>query len=434
TKGKIYGLTGEAGGGSFWAPASTITSLSKGLCFQNLQAAYIAGSYFDIQDQSDLAITSTTGIFKGLLRRIGAGNDSVILSLIPIENINTAGAPITINSFANYNDTYAASVSYTLSSSITSGQRIRFAWKIETGGYAYYDTITKFFNPVTLLYDNMEGTFATNWTATISPTSTNGWNYTSSTAFEGTRSLAESPTGNYTASSTRRVTYRNTLNLTGATAAYLSFWVKHKAENCNDKLRIQVSTNGGSTYSSLCGMNTISENAGTLSSLPALTGIRENWTRELVDLSAFKGNSSVLFRFEFTSNTDASSDSYYKKLDDGFFIDNLRIIKTTAPLSSRSGEFVYADKIKGNTPHRLEMLLYPNPVTDQLNIELNVPGNDHLTFSVMDVFGRIMYSRIIEPGHSALNINSKAWASQIYFVRLLNDSNVLVAASKFVKQ
>lgn len=339
-KGKIYGMTGEAGGGSFWAPTAQIIPLSKGLCYQNLQAAYAAGSYYEVQDLSDLAVNSIGGTFNALIRRIGAAGDPFTISMVPIENISFVTDPVTILSLINYNDAITIPFGYTLASNLTNGQRIRFAWKIETGGYEYSDTVTKFYNPVTLLYDNMEGNFSTNWTATISPNASNGWNFTSNGSYEGLKSMAESPTGNYTYSTTRRATYKNAINLSDATAAYLSFWVKYRAENCNDKLRIQVSTNGGTSYTSVCGANTIREADGTLAGLPALTGIRENWTRELVDLSAFKGTSNLRFRFEFTSNSNVSGDSYYRKVDDGFYIDNLRIIKTTAPLSSQANSLI----------------------------------------------------------------------------------------------
>jgi carboxypeptidase T len=513
TKGKVYGLTGEAGGGGFWAPSSSIIPLSKGLCFQNLQAAYIAGSYFDVQDQTDIAISSVTGNFTGLVRRVGAGNEPVTISIEPIENIFQAGSPVTINSFANYNDTYTASFSYTLSPFILSGQRIKFAWKIETGGYAYFDTVTKFYNPTSLLVDNMEGSFSTNWTATNSPTTSNGWNFTTNGAYQGFRSMAESPSGNYTASSTRRVTYRNSLNLSNATAAYLSFWVKHRAENCKDKLRIQISTNGGITYSSVCGINTISENDGTLSGLPALTGIRENWTRELVNLSAFKGFSNVRLRFEFTSNTDASSDDFYKKVDDGFYIDNLRVIKTTALLSGRSAPIVHLTgevmenrdgylnweaiaesdddyfvvekstngqtftpigTVRGFPPYQftdeqletgnnlyrviqfrtngspvhsgqltlvktagaLNMVIYPNPVNDLLNVQLNNFKAQTILLQVTDVFGRTVYSRSLNlrEGNSSLALDTDKWGAQVYILRVLNAKKELLSLQKFVKQ
>ncbi len=66
TKGKVYGMTGEGGAGggtggsfgSFWAPASEIINLCKGMVYQNLQLLYAAGSYVNLQDQSDISINS----------------------------------------------------------------------------------------------------------------------------------------------------------------------------------------------------------------------------------------------------------------------------------------------------------------------------------------------------------------------------------------
>ncbi|HUP11378.1 MAG TPA: M14 family metallopeptidase, partial [Niastella sp.] len=63
-KDSVWAMTGEgaAGGGSpafasmanFWAPAGQIEYLSKGMCYQNLQLAYAAGTYVDIQDANDI--------------------------------------------------------------------------------------------------------------------------------------------------------------------------------------------------------------------------------------------------------------------------------------------------------------------------------------------------------------------------------------------
>lgn len=375
-KSKIYGLTGEAGGGTFWAPSASIIPLSKGLCWQNLQAAYVAGSYYEVQDMNDVAVTTTSGAFSARVRRLGVSGEDLNLSLVPIENIASVGGPVTINTFANFDDSYVSAFSYTLNPSITNGQRIRFAWKLQTGGYTWYDTVTKIYNPITLLFDNMEGSFATNWTATISPNATNGWNFTTNGGpYEGIRSMAESPTGNYTYGTTRRATYRNAINLADARAAYLSFWVKHKAENCFDKLRMQVSTNGGSTYTSVCGLNTIRESDGTLAGLPALTGIKENWTRELIDLTPYRGFSNVRFRFEFTSNANVTSDSYYAKVDDGFYIDNLRIIKTTAVLPSQANNLITLNgELINNAEGQLSWEAAADLESDYFVVERSVGG------------------------------------------------------------
>jgi carboxypeptidase T len=348
TKGKIYGMTGEGGAGggtagtygSFWAPASQIINLSKGMCFQNLQLAFAAGSYIDFQDKSDISLSSLTGSLGFSVKRTGLADAPVSITLLPIQNIAATDSTITIGSLPNYYDTASGTASYTLPASISSGQRVKFAWKIETAGYTYFDTVTKFYNPVQLLYDDMEGTIGTNWT--ISPaTGTNTWAFTNAVAYGGTKSMTESPAGNYTSNSTRTATYKNTYSLTGATSAWLSFWVKHRAENFRDKLQVQVSTNGN-TWVPVCGSTTIQEPAtldgSTINGSPSLTGIRENWTRELFDLGAYLGNASMRLRFVFTSNAAGSGFAY--EVDNGFNLDNVKLIKTNTVIGNQARSFM----------------------------------------------------------------------------------------------
>jgi hypothetical protein len=327
TKGKIYGMTGEAGGGSFWAPISQINQLCKELCFQNLQLAYASGDYYDLQDKKEIGISSSTGKLSFQIRKIGLGNNNVTVSLIPLQNISSVGAPVT-TTVSNYYGTYIDSIDYTLPASLANGSRIRFVWAVLSGGVTTYDTITKFYNPLTILYDDMEGNFSANWDATT--TGGSAWSFSNAMAYEGSKSLTESGSGFYSTSSTRTTTYKNSFNLIDATSAYLSFWVKHRSENFRDKLQVQVSTDG-SAWTAIANKYTIAEanttNGGTLGGQPALTGIRDFWTNMTFDLDAYKGYPEVYLRFHFTSDGDGSSFAFER--DEGFNIDNLKIIKTT---------------------------------------------------------------------------------------------------------
>jgi hypothetical protein len=377
SKGKIYGMTGEGGGGGFWAPSSQIISLCKGMTFQNMQLALTAGSYFDVQDMNDIVVTSLTGSFNFKLLRVGLQDAPVTVSLERVENVMAVGAPVTVNSMPNYYDSYNGSISYTLYPSLPVGQRVKFVWKVVTGGITTYDSVTKIYNPspVYLFQDDMEtGVVGTKWTVT------GGFGYSTSSAFAGTKSLSESPSGNYTTSSTRTAQTITNLDLTGATAAYVTFMVRHRAENFRDKLRIQVSTNG-STWVTLCGKNTVQENnndGSTLNSLPALTGIREEWYKELVDLNAYLGQPALRFRFEFTSDGDATS--YAFDLDDGFYIDDIKVIKTTAILQNRLP--VIFENIKGkliNTGSiQVDWEARTDAQHDYFELEKSVDGNNYV--------------------------------------------------------
>ncbi|HEY0730851.1 MAG TPA: M14 family zinc carboxypeptidase, partial [Chitinophagaceae bacterium] len=342
-KDTVWAMTGEGGGGStsstFWPSASQIVNLCKGMTYQNLQLAYSAGTYAHVEDVDDIAVSALSGNFQFRLKRLGLGNNPITVTLVPIQNINTVGAPMVVNSM-NYYDEYTGGISYTLPN-LKTGERIQFAWQVDADGYSYSDTITKFYNPTVLLFDNMEGSLATNWDVP------NGggakWAFTSSSAYSGSQSLTESSSGNYTSGSTRTVTYANSLDLSGATAAYLTFWVKHRAENFRDKLQVQV--DGGSGWTPIAGKTTVQEpgtlDGSTLAGQPALTGIQDFWVKEVFDLSAYLGNASLDLRFVFTSNTVSTTFLYDE--DDGFYIDDVKVIKTTAPLVILPARFLSFD-------------------------------------------------------------------------------------------
>jgi carboxypeptidase T len=424
TKVKAYGLTGEGGAGggtggtygSFWAPASQIINLCKGMAYQNIQLALVSGSYVDIQDATDIALTSLTGNLNFSLRRVGLQNSPVIVTAVPIENIESVSTPVTV-SLANFNDTYNGSISYTLPATLVNGKRIKFAWKIETAGQVYYDTVTKFYNPVQLFYDNMEGSAVTgNWTVT------GGWNYSTASAYQGSKSLTESPTGNYTASSTRLATYKNTLNLSNATASFVSFWTRHRSENFRDKVQVQVSTNG-TTWVAVCGKTTVQEagtlDGSTINGIPSLTGMQEYWSRELVDLSTYNGTAALRLRFQFTSDSDPSFFAF--GVNDGFYIDELKVIKSTTALAGvRAAAENFFGKLTIDKKTELDWEVFMNDEYEYFEVEKskdgiqfssiavikeNAPykhtdnnpfiGNNYYRIKKVDKTGKAAYSKVI---------------------------------------
>lgn len=347
TKGKVYGMTGEGGygtaslTGTFWPPMEQIIRLCKGMIYQNLQLLYAAGTHIDLTDLSDVVLNDNTGNLSFRALRVGLGNLPVTVSLMPLENIQSVGSPVTIASaeLPNYYDSHTSSISYTLSSGIKNGQRIRFVWKVEEGGLTFYDTITKFYhaNPALLnvVNDNMNtGSAGDNWTIN------SGWGYSASgTGYGGVgRAFTESPSGNYPGSANRTAMWKNPVNLSDATAAHLSFWVRHRIENFRDRLQVQVSVNGtGGPWVALKGNITIQE-PGTLegsniNGAPSITGIREEWVRAMFDLEPYIGNNEVYFRFQFTSDASNSSGFNYRQ-DDGAYIDDVQLTKTTVALQT----------------------------------------------------------------------------------------------------
>ncbi|RYY87489.1 MAG: T9SS type A sorting domain-containing protein [Chitinophagaceae bacterium] len=430
TKGKIYGMTGEAGGGDFWAPISQIKTLCAQNCMQNIQLAYSVGSYYDVQDASDVAMSAKSGSLSFTIRNIGLTVGQATVSLVPIENIAMTGSAPTFTP-TNYYDSYSGTVGYTLPNAIKPGYRVRFAWKVTAGGISVYDTVTKIYSPTTLLYDDMEGSFSTNWTSTSNATGTSAnWAFTTNEKYGGTHALTESPSTtatavNYTTSTTRTLTYKNAMDFSDVANAYLSFWVKHRAENCRDKLQVQLSTSPtfASNVSTLCGSHTVSEpsatGSGSLGGNPALTGIRDQWTRVSYDLGGLKGNPAVYLRFVFTS--DADLDNFAYELDDGFYLDNIKVVKTTQVFDVLPVKFLrFTGHLQPDGRVRLDWeantdaqhdyfeversadgihfttLGRPNPNPPYIMYDLHPEaGSNHYRVKQVDRSGRITYSNIV---------------------------------------
>lgn len=355
-RGKIYSYSpeigpngGGIGGSSFWPLQANIIPYAKAMFYSNYQLCLMAGAYTRIEDRSPANITLTNSSFNFRVYRMGVVDSATTVSIIPLENIQTVGAPVNIaaGTMANHMDASDGSISYTLSGSITNGQRIRFIWRTVTGGITQTDTVTRFFNGNTTgttgFIDDMEtGTVGTNWVVS------SGWNYSTATmggtgAFSGSRSLAESPAAgaNYTSSATLTARINRTFNFSTATMAYMTFWLKHRAENGNDRLRVQVSTDGGTNWTSLSGRKTIVENAKQIGGIPSYTGIQDQWVREYIDLQPYVGQTSVQLRFQFLSNTSV--------VNDGFFIDDVAVVSSSAS-SSLPVEFIsFTGKIQQQT-------------------------------------------------------------------------------------
>jgi len=323
----IYAFSPEIGasGDGFWCPQAKIIPYAKELIFPNLQAAYTAGTYAELQDTSDIEVTATTGTFGYTVTRRGLVDGSIKITLIPMNNIQSAGNPVTIASIANFAGQVSGGISYTLLNGITAGTPIRYVWQVEAGGITTRDTITKFYKPTQVFADFMDaGVVTTKWTRTGT---SSAWDYESGTGVLGTASLTESKNGNYANSADQSVRIANALDLSGAVQAYLSYMIKYSTENCQDRLQVEVSTTGvNGTYTPIVTKTTIKESRGSLGNFPAITGNTDGWVKDVVNLSSYVGNNNFSFRFRFLSN--ATNTPAYTP--DGFQIDNVKVVKTNS--------------------------------------------------------------------------------------------------------
>lgn len=408
-KDTVWGMTGEGGAGdgsggsygSFWAPAAQIVNLCKGMTYQNLQLAYAAGTYVDVQDFNNITLSGFEKKLAFSVKRLGLGNSPVTVTLVPLENMKNIGAAKTINSMVYYG-TVTDSIGFEYFAGMTPGQRIRYAWKIDAGGITFSDTVTRYLKPTVMFTDNMEGSFATNWTNRASGTVASGfgYNYTAGNwqfttgGFNSSGALSESANGSRYSSRTIRIVECNTiLNLGNATSAQLSFWVKHKTENHRDHMQVQISDNAGSTWTAIDGKTTVKEpgtiDDATINGKPSLTGIQDFWVQEVFDLSAYLTKTDVRFRFVFTSDNDLST--FTMDTDEGFFIDNVQAIKTTGPLVILPVNFVdFYGKLQSDQTVKLNWIAETDADHDHFEVERSANGIN---------FTMIGYGPSTEPYH-----------------------------------
>ena len=129
-------------------------------------------------------------------------------------------------------------------------------------------------------------------------------------------------------------TLRRTVDLTGKTTAALSFWTWYDIEQSWDFGFVQVSTNGGTTWTSLpiAGTTTPIDPDGMpaiAANLPGFTGSSGGWVLKTADLGAYVGQTIQLqFRYMTDWGTTMA----------GFYVDDIAVTADAATLFSDNAE------------------------------------------------------------------------------------------------
>lgn len=388
TKNKIMAATPEAGSANdgFWPPSNRIIDICKTTLFQNIKHAFVATNYASLNDEQDNFI-STNGFIKYSIQRLGiTGNGQFTVSITPISGIASTGSPKTYT--LAINQLVKDSIAFTLSSGLTSGQKIKYLLGINNGYYTHYDTIQKVYgSPITLLYDN--GNSLSNW-------NTNGWGVTNNSSVSSPSSITDSPSGNYANNANKYISLKNTLDLTNASYAHLQYYTKFATEKNYDYVNIYISTDGGSSWTALCSkyQTPPSSFGGTD---PVYDGKQTDWVKEEINLTPYAGN-SVLIKFVLTSDIYSTEDGFYF---DDFLV--RKIVNTT-------------DVSHENFDHSIN--IYPNPASEKISILSNVMMN-HIT--IEDITGKtIMQFHDINKQEFEIDVRAEAG---IYFINITTDNH-----------
>ncbi len=240
-----------------------------------------------------------------------------------------------------------------------------------------------------------------NWLKTGNQTM---WDTSFCDSWSGSKSFADSRYGNSKNSTNNQFTTANAISLAGTVNPRLEFFAKwaleRTASTVYDYARVQISTDNGSTWTSLAGRYTV-----TASSQPGYSGIQK-WVKESINLNAYV-NQSVKFRF--TMYTDAGEPG------DGFYYDDFKVVNY---INSATG----ITNLSNEIPAKFNLYQnYPNPFNPVTNIKFDVAKSSFVKLVVFDVLGREVETLVnneLNAGKYEANWNAVKHNSGIYFIKL----------------
>lgn len=140
---------------------------------------------------------------------------------------------------------------------------------------------------------------------------TGTWGVTGSASHSGGNSVTDSPAGSYAFNTDTSLT-SPVLDLTGTTKPALTFYHKYELEFGRDFGYVEISTDGGTTFSDI---TPNSANGGGHS----FTSTISTFALQSIDLTPYKSFSNVKIRFRMTTDYVANYDGWY--IDDISIVD-----------------------------------------------------------------------------------------------------------------
>ena len=387
THDKIFAFTPEIGT-SFWPPSNQIEPIAKNMMYLNLTAAKMVNNYATLTDTSPQFVgEAATADASFLIRRLGiTGSGNFTVSVSPVSgNITGVGAPAVFTGLAAL-DTESGTIEYDIAASAEEGDDIIYDLIVDNGSYTTAVRVNKKFGLPTTIFsdpgDSTTGNFENN-----------GWETTTDTFVSPSSCITDSANGNYQNNANETIALSEPINLSGATAANVTFYAKWEIENNFDYVQFDVSIDGGSSWVAQCGLytNEGSSNNSQPTGEPLYDGIQEDWVLEQIDLSDYLGE-LVLVRFQLVTDNGVRAD--------GFYFDDLEFNVT-------------GDVLSVNNVQTSQFVVYPNPVKDQLTVNTLL---ENYSLQLYTIQGQLLRNKKDLSG--AQSIDYSNLSSGMYLLRL----------------
>lgn len=242
--------------------------------------------------------------------------------------------------------------------------------------------------------------FSNNWTV-ISYGSSNTWERNTAYKYSGTASVRLNNYSNTAGEVDDLISPSYNLSLVNDLTMTFKYAYAQKTTDNTDRLRVQVSTNCGQTWSTRWVSSNEALGTVTAQNSPFYPNSQSQWKEVTVSIpNNVQASDNVRFKFEFTAG---------------------------------GGNFIYIDDINitGSVgiseAQQAGISVYPNPATNNLTVEL--PDSMRNVISeIRNITGQVISQSLINTQRSTLDISQLS--SGIYFLRLVSDD--LDVTEKFV--
>ena len=407
TKPRTYAMTPEVGireydtlrTFGFWPMKSKIYPLAEENVLQNKLLAHYAGSYLSVKS---FVVNNNSIKIRLFNKGVAEATNTTIFFTTKNGTITPTITTGNIGSFSEKEVTINFSV---LIVDGPSAVPVKIFLKDSSGAMVNDSIAFIAGSPAVLLNDSA----ATNslWATETS------WGVVTDIA-TNSKVFTDSPTGNYLPNSDNSLTLISPIDLSLYQYAELKFQTKWSIESTWDFGTVEVSTNGGTSWTSLKtqlsrkGSGRI-DYYGKLRQptnlfvydafVPGLT-----WIEQTADLTPYAGN-QIKIRFRLASDAGLEFD--------GWYVDDIRVFGYKS-----SPNFV--DRIR--LPYTLSQN-FPNPFNPSTVINFSIEKPSDTSLRIYDVLGKevaVLVNQFTETGNYTINFDAKQLSSGIYFYRLIS--------------
>lgn len=385
-KDTMFVMTPETGT-AFWPPQNEVIPTCADMVWPNLRMAHITHKYLVTEETDEALIGANTGYFHHEVQRLGFEAGPVDVYINPIQNIQSVGG--TISHDIGWHTTDDDSISYVLDPAIQFGDEVIYELVTDYGAWQHRDTITKIYDQWLVVVADDASTTG-NWTGT--------WGLTTDAAYSPLTSFTESDGSDYSNNDDKAYTYINTVDLTNANDAMVTFYAKWSIEADYDYCQFQISTDGGNSWEGQCGLYTVEGSSTPWNGSVQPDGepvweATSDWVLEQINLSDYLGQ-SIQMRFQFESDGGVTQD--------GFYFDDFEIL-IDAPTT--------LEELNG-----LQLVAAPNPANE--SVIISAPNSFSGTLMLFNQSGQLVYEHKIDGEVKQIEVPTAQLPEGIYVGRI----------------